>query len=172
MSNFADLANFSGWGLCDSRVTSVASEGCASRGTVSTGSSRATDSTDMNVKPSQFDTLSALVDATALRHRVLAQNVANVNTPGYRRMDVSFEDVLAKRIRRTGNSDLRARDLRNHQAEIVLDDSAPMRRDGSNVDIDTEMGTLAKNKLLHNTWLQIIASKNATMRRAIGGSGS
>ena len=84
-------------------------------------------------------------------------------------MDVSFEDVLAKQVRRTGNSDLKPRDLRKHQAEIVFDDSAPMRRDGSNVDIDTEMGTLGKNKLLHNTWLQIIASKNSAMRRAISG---
>lgn len=117
----------------------------------------------MNVKPSQFDTLAALVDATALRHRVLAQNVANVNTPGYRRMDVSFEETLAKQIDRTGMPE-----LDRHRAKIVFDESSPIRRDGNNVDIDVEMGAVSKNKLLHNTWIQIIQSKNDAMRRAIG----
>lgn len=125
-----------------------------------------TDSIAMNVKPSQYDLLASLVDASALRHRVLAQNVANVNTPGYRRMDVSFEETLAKQLRRSGNVD-----LNRASAKIVFDDSAPMRRDGNNVDIDIEMGTVGKNKLLHNTWLQIIQSKNDAMRRAIGGRG-
>ena len=48
--------------------------------------------------PSAFgiDVLSRVLDTAALRHRVIAQNVANVNTPGYRRLEVTFEDELAK----------------------------------------------------------------------------
>ena len=116
----------------------------------------------MNVKPSQFDMLASLVDASTLRHRVLASNVANVNTPGYRRLDVNFEGVLAKQIRRRGKVD-----LDSARPKIFEDDTSPSRRDGNNVDIDTEMGSISKNTLLHNTYLQIIAAKIASMELAI-----
>ena len=55
-----------------------------------------TDLTGMNVTPAQFDILAQLLDVSELRHRVLSQNIANVNTPGYHRLDVSFEDALAR----------------------------------------------------------------------------
>src|SRR4029079_13125873 len=46
--------------------------------------------------------LSQTLDAAALRHRVIAQNVANVNTPGYRRLEVSFEADLARALANPG----------------------------------------------------------------------
>ena len=50
----------------------------------------------MTVTPSQFGILSKLLDATELRQRVISQNTANVNTPGYLRRDVAFEDAAHK----------------------------------------------------------------------------
>jgi len=133
-----------------------------------TGSTRATVSTDtvaMNVKPSQFDMLASLVNASALRHRILSSNVANVNTPGYRRTDVSFEEELAKELKRSGQVN-----LKHLRPEVVADNESPSRVDGNNVDIDQEMGRISKNTLLHNTYLQIMASKSGAMRRAISRS--
>ncbi len=118
----------------------------------------------MAVIPSQFDLLSKLVDVTTLRHKVLAQNVANVNTPGYRKLSVSFDETLAAQLDRQGD-----RRVRGLQPEIVEDDSSPERLDGNNVDIDREMMRLNKNTLLNNTFLQIISSKAAMMRRAVNG---
>ena len=118
----------------------------------------------MAVTPSQFDLLSKLVDVTTLRHKVLAQNVANVNTPGYRKLAVSFDETLAARLDRSGD-----KNLRSLQPEIFEDDSSPERLDVNNVDIDREMMRLNKNVLLNNTLLQIISTKTAIMRRAVTG---
>ena len=118
----------------------------------------------MAVTPSQFDLLSKLVDITAMRHRVLAQNVANVNTPGYQNLSVSFDETLAAKLDRRGSKEVRAM-----QGVIYSDDSSPERLDGNNVNIDREMLRLNKNVLLNNTFLQVISTKAAMMRRAING---
>ena len=118
----------------------------------------------MSVTPSQFDLLAKLVDVTTLRHKVLAHNVANVNTPGYRQLNVSFDEALARHVSHHGE-----RGVAQLRPEIVEDHSAPARFDGNNVDIDSEMMRLNKNTLLNNTYLQILATKMAMMRRAVEG---
>lgn len=118
----------------------------------------------MAVTPSQFDLLSKMVDATVVQHKVLSQNVANVNTPGYRRLEVSFDDQLDKHLKLHGEDG-----IENLQPTIVEDTTSPARLDGNNVDIDREMMRLNKNTLLNNAYLQIISTKTAMMRRAIGG---
>lgn len=118
----------------------------------------------MSVTPSQFDLLSKLVDVTTMRHKVLSQNVANVNTPGYQKLSLSFDETLAARLDRQGNKSLHA-----IEPQVYADDSSPTRLDGNNVDIDREMMRLNKNVLLNNTLLQIISTKAAMMRRAVGG---
>ncbi|MBW3542166.1 MAG: flagellar basal body protein [Planctomycetes bacterium] len=119
----------------------------------------------MDVTPTHFDLLSHMLDAATLRHRVTSHNIANVNTPGYRRLEVHFEDALAEQLRGGG-----AFDPEGVRPEIVEDRSGTYRRDGNNVDINQEMARLNKNTLLHNTWVQILSSQLATMRRSITGS--
>ena len=122
------------------------------------------DTTGMSVTPSQFDLLRRLLDAASLRHQVIAQNVANVNTPGYHRLDVSFEEALARELPRTD-------DHRMPQVKPVVIEppDGTMRPDGNNVDIDAEMGRLNKNSLLYGAYSQIMAAKIAAMRAAISG---
>ena len=118
----------------------------------------------MSVTPSQFDLLARLLDVASLRHRVIAQNVANVNTPGYHRLDVSFEEALARELPLAAQ---------NHTPDVKpVVTEAPVvapRLDGNNVEIDAEMGRLNKNSLLFGAYSQILASKIAAMRAAISG---
>lgn len=102
-----------------------------------------------------------MVDVTAVRQKVLAQNVANVNTPGYQRLSVAFDETLAAKM------DRNRQNLRGLNPEIVEDYSTPSRPDGNNVDIDREMLQLNKNTLLNNALLQIVSTKAAMMRRAV-----
>lgn len=118
----------------------------------------------MAVTPSQFDLLSKMVDVTVLRHKVLSQNVANVNTPGYHKLDVSFDAALAQHMSSHGDND-----VARIQPTIVEDTTSPARLDGNNVDIDGEMMRLNKNTLLNNAYLQIISTKTSILRRAISG---
>src|SRR5215471_15793203 len=61
-----------------------------------------TDTTSVNVNISQLELLSRLLDVTSLRHHVIAHNIANVNAPGFHRMDVSFEESLEKQLANNG----------------------------------------------------------------------
>lgn len=109
----------------------------------------------MEVTASQFDMLARFLDAASLRHKVLAHNVANANTPGYRRLELSFDLALAQHQRVA--------------PRVVEDADGPTRADGNNVDMDKEMGRVTKNALLYNTFAQILAGQVATMRSAITG---
>ena len=105
--------------------------------------------------------LTQLLNANALRHRVIAQNVANVNTPGYRRQEVAFETDLAKALTSSsGTAPVRPR---------VVTADGPERVDGNTVDIDREMNDLTRNALLYQAATQIVASRVASMRSAISG---
>ena len=97
-----------------------------------------------------------------LRHQVIAQNVANVNTPGYHRLDVAFEDQL-KEVMHAGGSPLKV------QPRVVAGTGGTERPDGNNVDIDQEMGELTKNALLFNAFSQLLTSRIGQMRSAISG---
>jgi flagellar basal-body rod protein FlgB len=113
--------------------------------------------------PSAFGigVLGRVMDATALRHKVIAQNVANVNTPGYRRLAVEFEDEMTKALGTPGGT-------AGVTPKVVVADG-PERVDGNTVDIDREMGDLTKNGLLYQAAAQIIASRMAALRSAISG---
>lgn len=118
----------------------------------------------MTITGSQFDLLSKMLDLASLRHRVIAQNVANVNTPGYHRLDLAFEDKIARQLaQQEGPTPART------EPRIMEHTDEPERLDGNNVDIDAEMGRLSKNSLLFNAYAQILASKLAAMRSAITG---
>lgn len=81
------------------------------------------------------------LDAAWLRNEVISQNISNVNTPGYKKKSVAFEELLNDAI---GDQKLPA-------AKVVENNSTSTRRDGNNVDIDDEMAELAKNTIRYNT---------------------
>ena len=117
----------------------------------------------MNVTPSQIDVLRGLLDSAALRHRVIANNVANVNTPGYKRLTVSFAAEVERSL-------AAGEGLQGASARIVEDLSAPERVDGNTVDIDREMNELSKNFQLYSAAASILASRVGQLRTAIRGS--
>jgi flagellar basal-body rod protein FlgB len=118
----------------------------------------------MSVTGSQVDLLAKLLDVAGTRHRVIAQNVANANTPNYRQLDVSFEDAFARQLGH--GADAAALAVAPKVVEAV---GGRERMDGNNVDIDAEMGRLNKNALLYNAYVQILANQLGMMRSAISG---
>lgn len=119
----------------------------------------------MAILDSQLDLLTRLVDATEMRQKVIGQNIANVNTPGYRRMEVNFEQALAAELARSAASHA------IHKATPQTGYTAGLgaRADGNNVDIDMEIGQMNKNALLQQVYLQVIGAEMGMMRRAIDG---
>jgi flagellar basal-body rod protein FlgB len=118
----------------------------------------------MNVIGSQVDLLAKMLDVSDMRHKVLAQNVANVNTPGYRQLDVSFEEAFSHAL--TSGPQSLALQVK---PQLVQGKGGIERMDGNNVDVDGEMGRLAKNTTLYRSYAQIMAVQLAMMRSAIMG---
>lgn len=112
--------------------------------------------------PSQIHHLSQLMNAAQMRQGVISQNLANVNTPGYQRLDVQFEELLAEQLK-TGQPGNSGGQL---APRIVAEQGLNNRSDGNNVDIDREIGQLNRNAMLYQTYSQIMASQFDIMRRA------
>jgi flagellar basal-body rod protein FlgB len=107
--------------------------------------------------------LSQILNTASLRHKVIAQNVANVNTPGYRRLEVVFEDEFRKAIAAPGG----AGDAHVQPRVVVAD--GPERVDGNTVDIDREMNDMTRNALLYQAAAQVLTSRIGSIRSAIAG---
>lgn len=110
------------------------------------------------------DTLRQLMDVAQLRHRVISHNLANVNTPGYHRLDVQFEEELARQLSRTSGWATQSVTPR-----VVAEEGLQERADGNNVDVDRELGQMNKNATLFETYTQLLATHFSSMRRAMEG---
>ena len=106
-----------------------------------------------------------MLDATTLRQEAIASNLANIETPHYKRMDVqaTFASELSRAIG-TGSADA----VRRVQARITVDTSAvAQNRDGNTVQLDKELMLLQKNMVAHHMQTQMISGTFAKLRSAI-----
>jgi flagellar basal-body rod protein FlgB len=111
--------------------------------------------------------LEVAIKGTEQRQGVLANNLANVNTPNFKRSDVSFQGALASALQ-SSNGDTSVVD--NTAFTTSTDSSTSMRADGNNVDVDVESANLAKNQLLFDSVMAIDSKRLHTMDQAISGA--
>jgi len=119
-----------------------------------------------------IDRLTNGLDYTSRRHEVLTKNVANLETPGYKALDVTFDDYMKPAQIAAGDIaqvSLGAGAPGDPRARVVYAaDSAP-REDGNDVNLDRQMARLAENTLYNATLVQLLASRFATVKQAISG---
>ncbi|MBI5878730.1 MAG: flagellar basal body rod protein FlgB [Chloroflexi bacterium] len=121
-----------------------------------------------------LDVLQVAMRGLSLRQQVIGQNMANVDTPGYKAATVSFEDEL-KRVADPSSAELRL--VSTHDAHLglaALDDpqvaqrpNLTLRNDGNSVDVDKEMVELAETSLRFQSLAQLASKQLATLRAAI-----
>ncbi len=110
------------------------------------------------------------LDAASLRHQVIANNLANVNTPGYKRQEVQFENQLAQAIAQRDNPCASAcSPMSAVQPRIVTVNTTSERADGNNVDMETEMVNLAANTLNFDVLSQSVSGYFAGLKAVIKG---
>ena len=127
-----------------------------------------------------FNYLPRAMTAASMRQEVISDNIANVNTPNFRKSDVNFEDMLARELYgekppegqlqmvRTHDKHLPHKALPVHaEPTVVTDETTTMRTDNNNVDIDVEMANLAKNQLYYNALATQLGGYVTKMRNAI-----
>jgi flagellar basal-body rod protein FlgB len=111
-----------------------------------------------------FDYINVLgtsLDAASKRSSLISNNIANVNTPEYKRKDISFETELKNAFANATESTVDARvknlDLSSLGQNVYTDYSElSYRYDGNNVDIDTENGILAKTQIKYNGLMELL----------------
>ena len=108
------------------------------------------------------------LDLSMVRQRLLVENVANVETPGYKRKDLDFETVLQKEYRESEKSELPlARTNVAHLGKVGEDkpvlvgkeEEIAVRRDGSGVDVEKEMTTVLENALYYQALARMVSGK-------------
>ena len=119
--------------------------------------------------------LSAVLDVTQLRQRVIANNIANVTTQGYRKQSVRFQEYLDSFVRKPP---VEGRQLDSRHFPIpkamahpeVYEPESGVNDSGlNNVDIDKEMADLAENHLFFNAGQRLISRQFETLRKSIAG---
>lgn len=105
--------------------------------------------------------LGQALDLYQSRHRVLAENVANAETTGYRARDLDFGSALTHAFERSEEPGTAT------DAEPTTDRYATVKVDGNSVDIDTEMARLSQNAFKIVALSRIIARKYAGLRAVI-----
>ena len=119
--------------------------------------------------------LNAVLDVTQLRQRVIANNIANVSTKGYRKHDVQFKEYLESNVRKPA-VECQVSNGRHvpipwpiahpivYEPETILNDSGL-----NNVDIDREMADLAENHLFFNVGQRLMRGQIDGLKKSITG---
>lgn len=124
--------------------------------------------------------LETALDGTMKRQRVIANNIANVDTPHYKRKDVNFTETLKKELGKGEKLKLKTTDpghvseqnstgQSNFKIEEANDRS--YRNDENNVDIDVEMAEMAKNNIYYSTITQQLNGKFSNLKDVISKGG-
>ncbi len=123
---------------------------------------------DMMLTP-HMAALEKVLDGTVSRNRVIADNIANVETPGYTRKEVSFEDQLNSVMSQMDSSmsNDKISDIRSITPSVNNDENAPKRENGNSVNIEHEVVELAKNSMQFETAAQLLTMEFRGVRSAI-----
>jgi flagellar basal-body rod protein FlgB len=120
-----------------------------------------------------YDLLQRGLDASQARGTAIADNISNINTKGYKRKYVTFEENLKKSMDdlelKTDNE--KHMKIGNDYGDIDMntDNSTSMREDGNNVDIDNEMVNQSANALMYNALVNQINSRLSMRQYVIDG---
>ena len=106
--------------------------------------------------------LERAISGASMRQSVLANNLANAETPGFHRMDLDFHDALAQAMKTSDGSVIEATNFTPKQ------DPQTMRADGNGVDVDTESAAMAKNGLEYEALVSVAKARIQIVQSAMG----
>lgn len=121
-----------------------------------------------------IDVLNSAANSSWLRNEVISSNIANVDTPNYKRKDVSFATYLNSALGGTDNTTstltqrVKSVDLSNVNSKVYTDNAnLSYRSDGNNVDIETENVELASNQIMYNALIDSMSNEFSRMKSVL-----
>lgn len=122
----------------------------------------------MNIEKNTYNLLKTGLDASTTRNKAITHNLANINTKGYKKFEVVFEENLQNLDNSTTNmkkTSVKHMDLNgesgNNFIDVVQNESGPMTGDGNSVDVDMETMNLVANKMKFDA---LVSEINARFR--------
>lgn len=112
-------------------------------------------------QPDAISLIETGLRAAGTRQKVIANNIANAETPSFRRSQVQFEDVMARALR-DGQAD-----LTQVQAKVLTTDEGLADGALNNVDLDSEVGDMVKNDATYKTCMRMLTKMYRQMDLAI-----
>ncbi len=106
--------------------------------------------------------LEAALKGASIRQSVIANNIANLNSPGYRRSVVEFEKHLAEAIEAGDDVDLDA-----IRESILQPMNTPVDLNGNDVSLEIEIGEMIKNNAMYKTYMRVLGNTYRKMASAI-----
>jgi flagellar basal-body rod protein FlgB len=120
-----------------------------------------------------LEIITRALNGSARRGELIANNLANVSTPGYKRQDIDFKTALKKEMGSDTSISLETT-KRNHLAFSKqyasvqnAENNRMSRNDGNSVDIEVEMAELAKNSIYYNVMTNRAAGHFSTLNQVI-----
>ena len=125
-----------------------------------------------NISSVAYNLIKEDLNVSALRNKVIANNISNINTAGYKRKYVSFEDTLLNTKKSVSLKTTSEKHISSSNdsgdKRIITDNSTSTRSDGNNVDIDTEMVNLTANNMMYESLTTALNNRFAMNKIARG----
>ncbi len=111
---------------------------------------------------------------SSTKQKVIAQNISNADTPGYKVKNVSFKSELNEAMssvssKRTNSKHFAIQSSGRTGISITTDRTTSYNHTGNNVDIDKEMSDLATNQIYYNAMIERISGKFNSLQTVIKG---
>ena len=114
--------------------------------------------------------LERTLEFTAQRHRLIAENVVNVDTPGYVQRDMSlekFQGMLRRRVEDRRSGPPGATSFSDIDGELEHPERSILFHDGNNRSMEQLMSDQAKNALMHNMVVELLKKQFASLENAL-----
>lgn len=106
-----------------------------------------------------FQVMEASLNGSTARQNIIAQNISNINTPGFKRYLTNFEDQLNQANLPLKITDPKHIGTNESEIKVERDNSPGLRADGNNVDLEKEMTAMVKNDIYFNAVLNQLNKK-------------
>ena len=104
--------------------------------------------------------LEAGIRAEDLRQKAISNNIANLQTPGYRRIKVRFEELVARALDSGGS-------IKEIDPQIYQPRETAVKSNGNDVILEKEVGEMVKNTLRHKAYIRLLKKKYSQIELAI-----
>jgi flagellar basal-body rod protein FlgB len=108
------------------------------------------------------DLLQAGIKVEGVRQQAISSNIANMETPGYQRIDVRFEELLADAV--DSSSSVNVDEI---EPELYVPHNTAVKSNGNDVSLELEIGQMIKNSLHHTAYVRLLRQKFDQIQQAI-----